>query len=195
MLADLTDRISLGLAGGRNLGEDGDRRVPLINVRDVDDGRVLSRSTLATRSVSADADLDRYEVKSNDVVIAARGTQIKVALVGSESAGAILSANLISIRTKADLLPEVLIAYLAGPEGRAALLGRGRSSTSALLLTPKAIGTMSVPVPPADVQVQIAEFFRAAEDTYVSAITAAEQRRAVARAVFIELLDKERHRE
>jgi len=182
-LAAVTDRIFLGLADARQRGGGEEREVAVLNVRDVNDGRVPPVETLATRTVPVAADVERYTVRANDVVITCRGTQLKVANITPPSEGALISANLIAIRAGAELLPAVLLAFLQSAEGQKALLQRGRSSTSSISLTPKAVSELSIPLPPLQVQKQIAELISSAAENYVSAIRAAEQRRAVAHAV------------
>jgi restriction endonuclease S subunit len=127
-------------------------------------------------------------VRAGDIVITCRGTQLKVASITAPSEGALISANLIAIRAGAELLPAVLLAFLQSPAGQKALLHYGRSSTSNILLTPKAVGQLAIPVPPLAVQKQIAALINSAEQSYVAAIGAAEQRRAIAHAVAVNLL-------
>jgi len=187
-LAEVTERIFLGLADARQRGEGDEREVPLLNVRDLHDGHAPAAGALLKRTVPAGSDLERYTVRADDVVITCRGTQLKIANISAPSEGALISANLIAIRAGAALLPAVLLAFLRSPAGQKALLQRGRSSTSSISLSPRAVGELAIPVPPLAVQRQIAELVTAAEQNYVAAIRAAEQRRAVAHAVAVDLL-------
>ena len=187
-LSTVTQRIFLGLADARQRGGGDECALPLLNVRDLRDGHVPPADTLANRTVPAGADVERYMVRADDIVITCRGTQLKVASITSASEGALISANLIAIRVGAELLPAVLLAFLQSPAGQQALLQRGESSTSSISLTPKAVGQVPIPVPPLAVQKQIAILIDSAEQNYVAAIRAAEQRRAVAHAVAVNLL-------
>jgi hypothetical protein len=187
-LGAVAERIFLGLADARQRGDGDEREVPLLNVRDLHDGHAPAAGTLAMRTVPAGADIERYTVRAGDIVITCRGTQLKVANITAPSEGALISANLIAIRAGADLLPAILLAFLRSSAGQKALLQRGRSSTSSISLTPRAVGELSIPVPPLAVQRQIADLVGAAEQNYIAAIRAAEQRRAVAHAVAVELL-------
>ncbi len=182
-------RIFVGLGNARLRSEGGEHRVlPLLNVRDLRDGRVPPASALEARTVAAGAEVDRYVVQEHDVVITCRGTQLRVASIPPSTAGALISANLIAVRTGPQLLPAVLLVLLQSEAGQRALLLRGQSSTSNLLLTPKAIGEVSIPVPPLEVQEQIAALVSTAEQHHVAAVRAADQRRAVAFAVAVDLL-------
>jgi len=113
---------------------------------------------------------------------------MKVANITPETDGALISANLIAIRTGAELLPAVLFAFLRSSLGQKALLQRGQSSTASISLSPRALGELPIPLPPLSVQRQIAELVIAAEENYSGAIRAAEQRRAIGHAVAVNLL-------
>jgi restriction endonuclease S subunit len=180
--------VFLGLADGRLRRDAGEREVPLLNVRDLQDGRVPPRDAVAKRSVPVDADIERYTVRAGDVVVTCRGTQLKIATITPASEGSLISANLIALRAGREMQPAVLLVFLQSPAGHKALLQRGQSSSLSLSLTPRAVGELLIPVPPLAVQQQIAELVGAAEQNYVAAIRAAEQRRAVARAVAVGLL-------
>jgi hypothetical protein len=189
LLESVAERIFVGLADARQpIDESSARSIPLLNVRDLRDGHAPAAEALEKRVVAADADVERYMVRTDDVVITCRGTQLKVAWITPPTAGVLISANLIGIRAGAEMLPPVLLAFLQSEAGQRTLLQRGRSSTSSLSLTPKSVGRLSIPLPPLAVQSQIAELIQAAEQNHIAAIRAAEQRRAVALAVALELL-------
>ena len=191
-LAEVAE-IFTGLASARRAAhaEDESTTVALVNVRDLDDGRVASLEQLETRPVPRDYSADRYRIREGDVLVTCRGTQLKVARVTGNAHGAVMSSNLIGIRTGPDLLSPVLFAFLRSRRGEAALLARSRSSTLSLALSPKSVGQIEVPVPPIEVQQQIAELVSAAEENYVAALGAAEQRRTVAHEVANNLLTGE----
>jgi restriction endonuclease S subunit len=143
---------------------------------------------LVKRTVASGVDLQKYTVRADDIVLTCRGTQLKIANVTPESAGALISANLIAIRPGPMLLPAVLLAFLQSSATQKLLLQRAQSSTSSISLTTKSVTELPIPVPPLPVQEQIAELVIAAEESYAVAIRAAEQRRAVAHRVAFELL-------
>ena len=187
-LGSLADRIFLGLADTRQRGTENDSTVALLNVRDLHDGHVPASSMLVKRTIAPGVDVQKYAVRSNDVVITCRGTQLKIATITPLTEGALISANLIAIRAGSELLPPVLFAFLQSPATQKALLQRGRSSTSSLSLTPRAVADLSIALPPLEVQKQIANLIDSAEQNYVAATRSAEQRRSVAHAIAIELL-------
>lgn len=191
-LGAVTERIFLGLADTRQRGNPDDAAYPVLNVRDLHEGHAPPASALVKRRVAAGVDLQKYAVLANDVVVTCRGTQLKIATITSHTEGALISANLIAIRAGRQLLPAVLFAFLHSPGVQRVLLQRGRSSTSSLSLTPKALAELSIALPPLELQRQIAELIEAAEQNYVAATQSAERRRSVAHAIAIELLQGKR---
>jgi hypothetical protein len=187
-LRTVAERIFLGLADARQRGQDSEKALPVLNVRDIRDGHVPAVGLLAKRTVTRGVDVNRYIVRADDVVITCRGTQLRIANITPQSAGALISANLIAIRPGTELLPAVLLAFLHSPATQKSLLQRAQSSTASISLTTKLMGELAIPVPPISVQTQIAELIISAEQNYVAAIHAAEQRRAVARAVAFDLI-------
>jgi len=191
-LADLAE-IFLGLAASRRAAAEETQvhDVPLINVRDLDNGRVAPLGLLESRCLPLGYPIEQYRVSTGDILVTCRGSQLKLARVGEDTRGALISSNLIGIRPGPDLLPQVLFTFLNSAHGQAALLSRSRSSTLTLALSPKSVRRIEVPVPPTEVQRQIASLTSAAEDNYVAALRAGEQRRAVAHHVANRLLSGE----
>lgn len=183
-LGQLADRLFQGLPRPRRRADGPEVR--LINVGDLRDGRVAA--DLSTCRLPRRYDATPYLVQEADVVATCRGTQLKVAYVTPDVAGAAISSNLIGIRLGPELTPLVLFAYLRSPRGHAALLGRSRSSSLSLSLTANSIAKMGVPVPPAETQRRVADLIRAAEDGYEVAVRAAHERRAIGHAVALRLL-------
>src|SRR5262249_14367176 len=85
----------------------GGQSVPVINVGDLEAGRGVDQ--LPNLVLRIGPKVDRYRVAKGDVLVTARGTQLKVASVGREAVGAIASSNLIVVRPGPDLLPGVLL--------------------------------------------------------------------------------------
>ncbi|MEQ8719639.1 MAG: hypothetical protein RID81_00110 [Sandaracinaceae bacterium] len=187
-LASVAARVFAGVAARRRGAADASQQLPIINVGDLRDGLIAPLEELSGPPIPSGARTESYRVQTDDVVLTSRGTRLKVARVTSGVAGAAISSNLIAIRLGEELLAPVLFAYLQGSRGQAALMGRSRSSTISLALSAKGVGRLLVPVPPMEVQRQIADLVRAAEDNYAAALRAAEQRRAVAHAVASDLL-------
>ncbi len=138
-------------------------RVSLLSVRALSDGGIDPREVEAI-SVRDALRLAPYATQEGDVVIAARGTQLKVAVVAADVAGAVLGATLIGVRAGDEVQPEVILAYLRSTAGRAALVARLRSATGQVALTARDVRDIEIPVPPIRVQRLIADAVRAARD-------------------------------
>lgn len=184
--------ISAGLAVARKTGDEG-VETPVIGVVDLDGfGNVASSSSLERLRLLHSRNLDGYRVRAGDVLITARGTQLKVALVDDATAGAVLSANLLSIRPRVDrLLPGSLAAWLQTPRGHAALTERFHSTTGLLALTTPVVRALPVPVPPLAVQEQAAALFDATRAGYIAARRAADARRALGLAALSTLFSQD----
>jgi hypothetical protein len=180
-LSSVADHIVAGLAVNRLQAEDG-VRVPLVNIRHVQDGFLPPPEQLDERMVSAQADVSRYVLRERDVLLTCRGTQLRTGIATVASAGALISSNLIAIRTTERLLPEILLAFLRSGEGQRALLSVGQGTTG-LFLKPGDIGRIEVPVPPLEIQRRLAELIDVSERHHRAAVAAAERRRALAQSV------------
>lgn len=123
----------------------------------------------------------KYTVQPLDVVIAARGSSLKTALVPAEAAGAVISGNVIAIRTDPQQLnPVMLLAFLQTPAGIAALMSGVQTSTALLSLRPSAVAAIDLPLMPLIKQNIIAELYLASLESHRFAIAAAEARRNLA---------------
>jgi hypothetical protein len=177
-LAQLTIGWPLSRALENEVGE-----YAIIQPRDLDGVHLTSASAFAHVRLPRLA--DRYRVEAGDLVLLNRGPAgpTKVCLVDSSAAGAVITSNLTLIRARHDvLLGEALLAYLLSELGQAEL--RRRSATSTVrALTIDQLGAVQVPVPDRATQERVVALWRATELTYVEAVAAAEDRRALGIAV------------
>ncbi len=154
-------------------------RLTAVSVRDIRDGHIAT-DALETVLVDLPGKVDRYLVEAGDVLVACRGTVLKVAIAPPQLAGVVLTSTLIGVRLGSQLLPEVLFVYLRSALGQRALLSRVRSGTQQIALAPRDLAELEVPLPPMEVQDRIAELVRAAEELYAGAESAARLRRDIA---------------
>ena len=160
--------------------------VPLLNVRDVEHTDDVSWQ-LALVTVPDLGRVERYRLKTSDVVITARGTSLKSAIIPDRWNGALLSSNLIAVRLGERLRPELLIVFLQSAVGRQAI-GRRLSGSNLLTLTPRSLGEVEVPVPPAAEQEILAELVTIARIQYQEALFVAEMRRKLAHRIVFDRL-------
>lgn len=161
--------------------------IPIINIRDLEHSADLTHS-LETAAISDPARFGRARILPDDVIVTARGTQLRSVLAPARWQGAIASSNLMLIRPKPEiLLPELLSVFLQSPAGTKAI-GRRKAGTQLLKLTLRELAEIEVPVPPLVEQRQMAELLRSAQDYYVNARYAAEMRLIAARQIAMERL-------
>jgi hypothetical protein len=160
--------------------------VPLLNVKDVEHADD-SLWQLPLVTVPDLGRVGRYRLTTNDVVITARGTSLKCTIIPEWWQGAILSSNLIAVRLGERLHPELLLVFLQSAAGRQAI-ERRLTGSNLLALTPRSLGEVEVPVPPAAEQEMLAELVALARTQYQEALFIAEKRRQLAHRIVFERL-------
>jgi hypothetical protein len=178
-------RVFLGLPIYRLKGEAGATML-VVNVKDL--GHEADPSWVLTSVPVPDVGrVRRFQVLAGDVVVTARGTSLRTALVPERWSGAVLTSNLIAIRLGPHLRPELLQVYLESPAGRQAI-NRRLAGSALLSVTPSSVEQVEVPVPPIAKQEALAELVRIAQQHYEAAVAAAEGRRAVAKQIVLDSL-------
>lgn len=153
--------------------------IPLVSLGDIKEGRVSTLSEMEPIEVSGPRVKEKFAVRSGDILVASRGSVLKVGWVRENSAGAIASNNLIVVRPG----PKVLAGYLFGVLRSAAyakmIAGLSRGVTDLLSITTRDLSGVTVPVPPLEEQQRLASFISDAEDAYYAAVDAAALRREI----------------
>lgn len=156
-------------------------RLPVIGIRDLQDGAVAPREALDMAEFSSPSRIANYAARQNDVLVSGRGTLLKFGLVGDETAGAIASGNIIVVRPGPDVEGGVLFAILSSDVFRPKIEVLRRGATTLLSLSPKDLGKLEINLPPRNEQQQIAALVRDTQIAYRAALEAAEIRRSLAR--------------
>lgn len=163
-------------------------KLPVIGVRDLQDGAVAEWCALDTVGFPDAARAQTYAVRCGDVLLTGRGTLLKFGLVGPETEGAIASANIIVVRAGELAIGGALFAILSSDVFRPKIEMLRRGATALLSLSPKDLAKLEVDLPPLIEQRRIAAFVSNAQAAYRTAIQAAEIRRALARRLLDERL-------
>ncbi|MBV6418699.1 MAG: hypothetical protein CMLOHMNK_03629 [Steroidobacteraceae bacterium] len=187
LLQDLATEIVPGFAASRTLVAEGGEIVPMVNVRDVGPHGIAPVDALEHMSLSKGSRAERYTLRAGDVVVTARGPQLKAAVVTAKTAGALASANLLVVRLTPELLPTTLVGFLWSAAGAAQIKELSRSATSMLSLNAKALGLLRLPVPPIAIQERLADLISSAEQVEASAQRALQIRKRVTQALIDEL--------
>ncbi len=170
-------------------------KLPVIGVRDLLDDEVMPRERLDTISFPDPSRAEIYSVRRDDVLLTGRGTLLKFALVGDDTAGAIASGNVIIIRPGNDAVGGALFAILSSDIFRPKIEMLRRGATTLLSLSTKDLAKLEIDLPPFDEQRRIAALVRASQAAYRTAIEAAEIRRSLVRRLIDSQLfgSNERH--
>lgn len=165
---------------GRSAGaRPGGWEVSVVSVGDVQDDRVMLDG-LDTLAIDRNVKTEKHLLRPDDLVVTARSTAIKAALIPPTLARAVADATLLVIRPHELDMGPYLWWLLTSAHGRSQLQARAHGST-VLALTPAAIGEMIVPVPPSHELLRIAELVELAERAYEAGLQAARLRRSAVR--------------
>lgn len=168
----------IGVSREETVEHPGDK-LPVIGVRDLQDGAVAPRGALDTVGFPTRA--ETYAVRPDDVLVTGRGTLLKFGLVGDETAGAIASGNIIVVRPNPGVMGGALFAILSSDVFRPKIEVLRRGATTLLSLSPKDLAKLEIHLPPIDEQERVAALVKEAQIAYRTALEAAEVRRALAR--------------
>ncbi len=135
-------------------------------------------------------DVDKYKARANDLVLTARSTSLRMAIVPEKMDGIVLNSTLVAIRSLPVLEPRLLAAYLKHPAGQAALEAVAQSGSLQLNFTVQAVSKLTVPVPPMETQRRMVEILEAADAAYESAGTAARLRHQLANEIVVDHLQE-----
>lgn len=156
-------------------------KLPVIGVRDLQDGGVTALADLDTVGFPDRTRAEGYAVKVGDVLVTGRGTLLKFGLVGHETGGAIASGNVIVVRPGPQATGGALFAILSSDVFRPKIELLRRGATALLSLSPKDLAKLEIDLPTLDEQQRIAALVIDTQTAYRTAIEAAEIRRALAR--------------
>ncbi|MGN6363345.1 restriction endonuclease subunit S [Asticcacaulis taihuensis] len=170
----------LGVSREETIERPGEK-LPVIGVRDLQDGAITEARALDTVGFPDRARADMYAVELNDVLLTGRGTLLKFGLVGPETVGAIASGNVIVIRPGASAVGGALFAILSSDVFRPKIEVLRRGATTLLSLSPKDLAKLEIHLPPLEEQRRIADLVIDTQIAYRTAIEAAEIRRVLAR--------------
>lgn len=160
-------------------------------------GNVLTVRSLTSSGIDRDnltevnvngREVDKYRARSGDLLISARSTSLKTAVVPDELDGYLINATLLGVRCLPDLQPRLLAAWLNSPEGAASLEGISQSGTIQMNITVAGLSRIQVPVPDIATQRQMVQLLETANEAYVAAVQAAEDRWRIAQQVVVSQL-------
>jgi hypothetical protein len=170
----------IGISKEEAAGQNG-IRLPVIGVRDLQDGEVSALDKLDSVGFPDPERAKTYAVRADDVLITGRGTLLKCSLVGSETEGAIASANIIVVRPGSSATGGALYAILSSEVFLPKIEVLRRGATTLLSLSTKDLAKLEVVLPPIEEQRRVSALVREAQTAYRTAVDAAETRRTLVR--------------
>ncbi len=187
-LGDVVHHIALGV----NASKAGPGDTPIVRVADLPKhpGYVqLGEHDLERRALKPGKAMHKATIESDDVLLVARGGQLRIGVANPSIEGAVAANNLMLVRTKASVLQgAVLASWLGSPRGQHALSKISRSSTTMMSLRAADVADLMVPVPPAAVQDYITDLVSKGSLAYAETLALAELREELIRARCAELL-------
>lgn len=133
--------------------------IPYIRIKDINKGLANKGSSWVSPEVALGVD-GLWKLRAGDVLLSKSGTIGKVGVVCNGAVGAVAASGLYVLRTDGDCLdPYYLAAFLDSADGRAWLQDRASGGVISHL-TKRIIEDLPIPIPPLQVQHQVAIMWR-----------------------------------
>lgn len=161
-------------------------KLKTLHVRDIDEGtgRVTPLAEVKEEELPQALDQERASVRQGDLLVTCKGSLLKVGFVTEDSIGAIASSNLILVRPNPDQIQSpVLFAILRSPSVMDELKSRSRSSIQTIAISPRDIGSLSIPLPPLELQQKLAELIESTAEHSKAVLETVFQRSAITEAI------------
>ena len=136
--------------------------VKFINTTDVKYGRVDVSSVRTVHVNDYAYVLDRARLEPGDVIVCVKGLSFKAALADESCQGFVLSSNLLALKLKEGIFPEIVVGYLNGSKGQKELNARAAGS-SMKALNKKSLMAVKLPFPDAKRQESLVEYLALSE--------------------------------
>lgn len=172
--------VFLGVSPGRVSSAQKYPDAPLINIKDLDQGKILPTYQLETIKAAVS---EHQRLLPGDLLVSIRGTLLKTAIVKESHRGALATGNIAIMRPNPNrIFPEILQAVLQSDSVRSRLMG----TASGAVIKGLQLGILrdvQFALPPMHTQEELAHLVRISEAQYHVALLLAEERLGLARAV------------
>lgn len=161
-VVQLRELASVSAGSSANVGdvrtEPGPGRLPYVRIRDVAEGTITpSRRWVEARPTG---DVQQHWLRPGDLVLTARGDELRVAVAANGAVGAVADVGLRVIRpTREDVAPDYLRAWLSSAAVRARLAALQTGAVVPTLRV-EALASLEVAVPPLAVQARVVRAWR-----------------------------------
>jgi len=165
MLVEVVQKLFVGLPVSRHsVAPPEGETFSVVSVGDISREAIAPRAELAQISIRV-KDVERFFIRTNDVLLSCRGTLLKSARVPPGYEQVVASSNLIVIRPGHAISPHVLIALFRSKIWTDLLTLRARSSTGLMQLTAKDVRDLPVPRVSKEISMAVSELI-ASEQEY-----------------------------
>ncbi len=161
--------------------------VRFVSVGDIQDDR-LAPDGIETTDLEPNARVGKHFLQPDDVLVSARSTIVKAALVPPSLNRAVADATLLVVRADEPGLGRYLWWFLTSTAGRRRVLGAMKGSTTLLFLSATSLTEIELPLPEPRVLDRLVDLVEASERAYTAATDAAHLRRETIRDALIERL-------
>lgn len=136
----------------------------IVNVRDLEQLYLNDRDSLSQAQLKV-SDINRYQVRTDDVVIAIRGSLLKASVVKDEVQGSVAGQNVAVFRANLDKVNPLYIAVLMRSKWLEQSLNtlQRQSTTTLPAIRVSQLRNINIPLPTLSTQNQIAQLFLLAE--------------------------------
>jgi len=156
-LAELVMTVKRGLSSYYLEPLSGGVEVPYINIKDIDGLRII-RDRIDMVRVKEGRALERNRIDTNDIILSVKGSTFKAAIADASVKDCVISANLIALRVRHEVLPEIIVAYLNSPEGQRKLSAISVGATQTAI-NMSALMKLEIPIPERAAQMAMAEYY------------------------------------
>lgn len=186
MTISMIATVSQGLiTSGQGAGaRSGDWAVQEVSLRNIESDRI-DVSSLSSIEIEHNARTEKHLLRPYDVLVTARSTVVKAALVPPSLTRAVANSTLSVVRPRDPEMGAFLWWFFTSRYGRAQLQGRMVGST-VMLLRAGALLDIEVPVPGLRQLRRIADLVETSEEAYEAAVRAAAIRYGTVRDYVIE---------
>lgn len=189
-LYELVD-ISQGITISRYQDDEGAQE-RIVNARNLDQLYIKKDDLSLERLTVPKPKLVQYQLKTDDVVIAIRGTPAKAAVVTPEVEGSLAGQNLAMLRSKVkDINPAYLAVVLNSKWLEQSLATLYVQSSATQLITIAELRKLQIPLPDLATQNKIAQLFLSAERARKFTLEVLETRQRLTEFTLFQILEEQ----
>jgi hypothetical protein len=180
------------VTSGRGAGaRTGTWQVRLVSGGDIEDD-ILNLETAEAVWIEQTSRTQIHLLQPHDVLVTARSTKVKAALVPPGISPTLANSNLLVVRAFEPEMGIFMWWFFTSDYGRRLLEGAMLPSATLMSLPANRLATIDLPMPPASERFRLADLIETSERAYISAIEAARTRRNIIKNdVINDLLSRE----